>query len=77
MPRGRKRGDTYRKFMQKEVLRERVPGWTISTPVLKCVTDTANAVNMCESRLVEVALKHFFNSPEQKISDPEKIFSKT
>lgn len=73
---GRRKGDTYRKWKTKEIVRVRCPGWTIRLDVLSHAKHAAAELEICESRLVELAIKQFLNGDCKKPTKPAKIFTK-
>ena len=72
---GRRKGDSYRKWKTKEIVRVCCPSWTIPIDLIAEVKDTAKKLKKHESRIVEVAIKQFLTNPPQKLHNPEKIFT--
>ncbi|MDD2267479.1 hypothetical protein [Sulfuricurvum sp.] len=80
MASGRKKGQSYRKEKFKEFKRIKCPEWTINEVLLQDVAHAAASIGVCQSRLVEVALKKILMEPSQLVNKNlkiEKLFTKT
>lgn len=71
---GRRKGDTYRKYKLKEIVRVACPTWTLPIDLIATVKYTAKEIGVHESRLVEMALKRILAPTALKLTNPAKIF---
>jgi len=73
---GRRKGDTYRKWKTKEVVKVRCPHWNLPIDVIGMVKHASNEVGASESYIIETAIKNLLTPKPQKLTNPTKIFTK-
>jgi hypothetical protein len=74
---GRNKGETYRKWKLKEIKRRRVPCWTVNEETLDKIDLLSKEINVCQSRIVEAALKMMVIHKRYEKSEFSKIFTKS
>ena len=71
---GRPKGATYRKNKLKEIKKINCQCWTIREDTLSLLGEVSSNLGVCQSRLVEIALRKMLIHSAQKLSNPAKIF---
>lgn len=74
---GRRKGDSYRKDKLKEIRKVNCPNWTIREDTLSLLHQTSQQLGVCQSRLVEIALRKMLIHSAPKPINPAKIFTKS
>lgn len=74
---GRHKGESYRKNKFKPVKRTRPPNWTIGEDVIELVKKNAPELGICQSRLVEIAIKNLLSNSNKNLINPQRIFTKS
>lgn len=74
---GRRRGESYRKNKLKAIKRISCPRWTLREDTLSLLSQAATDLGVCQSRLVEIALRKMLIHSARKMTNPAKIFTKS
>jgi len=71
---GRPKGATYRKSKLKAIKKINCPCWTLREDTLALLHQVSSDLGVCQSRLVDIALRKMLIHSPQKLSNPAKIF---
>ncbi len=74
---GRNKGESYRKVKLKVIKRITCPNWSIGEDVIELVKDSSSKMGICQSRIVEVAIKNLLILENKKLTKLQNIFTKS
>jgi hypothetical protein len=71
---GRRKGQTYRKDKLKDIKRVNCPCWTLREDTLALIHQISQDLGVCQSYIVETALRKMLIHSALKQTNPAKIF---
>lgn len=74
---GRRKGESYRKENLKAKKRATCPNWSLGEDTLELVKNSSIELNVCQSRLVEIAIKNLLINSNKNLINPQIIFTKS